>query len=181
MNLKEAVVAKIHRDYLEEHKNDHPFPLDGSNWSRLAAMRLDHAYHENAHRCHLCENLLTRLHSLDSPFAHERRAAIRALSYWLVQDLSKQAFPMPFHIDETQKERTLQYLDTLSTNPESLRVAEQQWLDRRQKAWNPLPGKYWGADTTEEFESHPLPDGAIERKRSAESEQEIENVEIAIT
>ena len=39
-----------HRNYLKQHENEYPFPLDGSNWARLVSIRLKLARRADADR-----------------------------------------------------------------------------------------------------------------------------------
>lgn len=139
-----------HRHYLEEHIADRPFPLDGTDWSRLVSLRLEH---EDRSECKnsACEDLLTRLHSIGTPLPHERKAIKQALHYWFLTGL-KQYKPMPLGEQSDSGMHALEVLTTLKSDA-ALEEAERQWMKKRVKAWRLSPGGFWVADRGESSES----------------------------
>jgi hypothetical protein len=130
--IMEELEHRRHISLMQKHIKDAQFPLDGSEWARLVQLRLDHEHH--ACDCHRCTNLLTRLHSKDSPFKGDRVAVQRALHHWFFHNVHDQ-WSSPWPMGETSGVHALKTLTTLGSSVQGLAAVEKQWLMERNKAW----------------------------------------------
>lgn len=136
-----------HRTYLLEHMNDHSFPLDGSDWSRLIQMRLKHEHEKGEPACDNCLDFLDKIKSSDQLASHERCAIQAALRHWFLAGTAP--------LDEQGNEKRVdQILRTLaaSRTPMTPEEAEKEWLSKRSHAYS-TEGKYWVSQQGEAFES----------------------------
>ncbi len=171
-----------HLNYLREHEKDEPFPLDGSQWSRLVSMRL-HREHYSDCRCQDCDNLLTRLHSLNSPLALQRSGVFRAMHYWFLHGDDLYPGNWRFSDQPTMDQSAIKILKDMGGLTPSLTEAEKLWLAQRTRAWTeearreaellaesefPEDGlkkigtkesKYWSEAAGEYYESRPTTGG----------------------
>lgn len=136
-----------HRAYLLEHINDHSFPLDGSDWSKLVQMRLKHQHQRSEPSCDSCQDFLDKIKSPEGPASHERRTIQAAIRHWFLSGTA----PLDEHGSE---KRVDQLLRTLSSGkiPMTPEEAEREWLSKRSHTYGP-EGKYWMSQQGEAFES----------------------------
>lgn len=143
-------IGAAHLHYLADHLGEHPFPVDGSDWSRLVAMRLEHEYYHPEAQCKQCEDLLTKLQHPHSTLERERHSSAWGMQHWFV--VASDQYKPPLDIDEAGI-HALKALSQINNN-NALEEAEKQWLQKRTKAWIPaVPGGFWIAQRGEEFES----------------------------
>lgn len=151
-----------HRKYLSKHRGEYPFPVDGSDWSRLVQMRLAHDHKAKEPACDECRDFLSQLHSENDRLAHEFSSIRLALHHWFLTGTNRHVVA---GCEEAPAEQILRNLelryDTLT--PER---AEREWVERHRgrPAEN---GRYWVAGRGEAFESaKQLPD-RLERQTAA--------------
>lgn len=124
-------MTAAHKRYFEQHANEHPFPLDGSDWTRLVAMRLDN---DESHEDDTVKDgdFLEKVHSLSSPLGHERAQIHDSHVHWFTirggkkRELSKE--------EEDAGTHALRVLSQVSKN-KTLKDWEKDWLKKRVKAW----------------------------------------------
>ncbi|MBX9688204.1 MAG: hypothetical protein K2X27_15960 [Candidatus Obscuribacterales bacterium] len=100
--LSASIEHLFHDRYLRRHQNDHPFPLDGSEWARLVSERLERARHPSC-LCDGCLNFLSRLHGNKSLLDRERAGVRCAMHYWFLQGQSMYREKLGFS-DEQSRE-----------------------------------------------------------------------------
>lgn len=146
-------MSPLHKQYFEQHKLEHPFPLNGSDWCRLVQMRLNHADHEDKCDCVECENLLTRLHSLYSLFPHVRGAERFGVLHWFSKECQPQR---AFGEEQNSGNHALKVLRDLGPPIDALRAAERDWCNTRTRVMQAPPSGEWLGEDHEQRELKPL-------------------------
>jgi hypothetical protein len=133
-------MTAAHKKYLEQHAGETPFPLDGSDWSRLVAMRLEDLDAEGNSDHHYHEDLLDQCHSLGSPLAHERAQLHDSHVHWFTVRGGKKREMV--QEQENSGNHALRVLAQVSGN-KTLKDFEKDWLKKRMKSWvgDREPGK----------------------------------------
>lgn len=151
-----------HRDYLREHINDHPFPVDGSDWSKLVQMRLKHEHEKSEPACNECLDFLDRVKSAEGLASHEQHMIRSAMRHWFLSG----AAPLDA---ADRKSRVDQILRTLSTDrtPMTPEEAERDWLAKRSQTYRVVPGRYWVSQEGEAFESRNQLPARLEKQLTA--------------
>jgi hypothetical protein len=185
MKTMKSIEELKHARYLRLHENEEQFPLDGSEWARLVALRLHEQHHPKC-VCSDCDDFWVRLHSIGGPLGHERLAIQRSLHYWFLQGAEHYGYQ--FTPEETSQEKAWRTLAILSSNPESLAEAERSWLAAKQQTFDTKlqkqegnGEKYWvTGGGSEMWESRPLPrdvrQRALARDLDPDSEQPVEEL-----
>lgn len=135
--LKEQMETEVHQRYYKQHCEEDPFPLDGSDWSRLVALRLQRIRHPH---CCTWDNFLTRLHSEHSPLEREHQLHCAFMGYWFLNPYVH--YP---HANEGDNDAASAWSDVAlrSVLPEILQEAEKQWVRPITKAFEVSPYKFW--------------------------------------
>lgn len=87
-----------HQHYLSSHLKDDKFPLDGSDWARMVAMRLRRQSKRKSANGDIECNFWFKIHSKDSPLFHERKEAQRSMNHWFNLELEYHA-PLVFRTE----------------------------------------------------------------------------------
>lgn len=122
--------------YLRMHEGDERFPLDGSNWARLVAMRLL-LRRDNFRR------FLAILHSDNSPLYRERKAFQRGINHWFV-GANRYEVPYRFSSVDANDDPVWRHMvHTMVDNEESKlaalsqrhRFSNSSWASSDRSAW----------------------------------------------
>lgn len=144
----ESLLTEAHNQYLRRHLAEDPFPLDGSDWSRLVALRLHRARHPH---CCSWENLLTRLHSSDSPLEREHLLHSTYLNYWFLNPYLH--YPHLHREVEDADVNNKNWSDVAlrSVMPEVLEEVEKQWLRPASKLFELSPSMFWVDEVAQDW------------------------------
>lgn len=143
--LAEALEVEAHNRYLRKHLEEDPFPLDGSDWSRLVALRLQRSRHPH---CCTWDNLLTRLHSTESPLEREHLLHSTFLNYWFLNPY----LHYPHLHEEGEEMRGWDRVEITKFMPEILEEVEKQWVHSpKAKLFELSPSKFWIDEVTSEW------------------------------
>lgn len=131
----ELIETQRHRAYFTEHKYEHPFPVDGSNWARLVKMRLDRDGRELAPvACLHQEGFWNWLHKFTGPLIHERRGFQRATHHWFLLNGKNFVLPWKHRTSATKADLAQELLHHLEDpESESLDYIESAWLENRRE------------------------------------------------
>jgi nucleotide-binding universal stress UspA family protein len=155
-------LTREHRKYLSQHRGEYPFPVDGSDWSRLVQMRLAHDHKAEEPACDECRDFLSQLHSGDDRLSHELSSMRLALHHWFLTGTNRHVVA---GFDEAPTEQILRNLE-LSYDKLTPERAERDWVERH-GGRTAEKGRYWITGRGEAFESaKQLPD-RLERQTAA--------------
>ncbi|MBY0552521.1 MAG: hypothetical protein K2W95_34890 [Candidatus Obscuribacterales bacterium] len=143
--LAEALEVEAHNKYLRKHLEEDPFPLDGSDWSRLVALRLQRSRHPH---CCTWDNFLTRLHSSDSPLEREHLLHSTFLNYWFLNPY----LHYPHLHEEGDEMKGWDRVELTKFMPEILEEVEKQWVHSPGvKLFEPSPSRFWIDEVTHDW------------------------------
>jgi hypothetical protein len=152
-----------HEKYLEQHKDEYPFPLNGTDWARLVALHKTIDHHKEC-KCSPCKDFFDVMHE-GGLKEHEHESARRAIKYWFW--LGKQnGYATDTYVPEkTSREESLELLARLSADPVLLAETEKKWLKFKMKMFTDKDEversekqPYWNESAAEMWESRPNPE-----------------------
>lgn len=127
--LLDKTSSRERQAYLDAHKKEYPFPLDGSDWAREIREHQFFERHPNC-RCQSCQNLLTRLRDKDSFLKRQHNVIQRALHHWFLHD-AKLAYWMNDQLTAEELAKLTVKLEANAPQEESLDETEARWLSKK--------------------------------------------------
>lgn len=153
VHIEDFIELARHKAFLAEHEKEFPFPVDGSDWSRLVSTRRSHEHHVQ-YDAHLNPDFWYWVHSERGPIRHERRAFQRALHHWFL--IGSDSYNLPWVEDQTRRELALQAISDFvkEKNKKNLSEFETDWItgSSAAKVWRPKASQHWLAEDSENFE-----------------------------
>lgn len=159
LSIQELLESAQHKAYLQEHADEYPFPIDGSEWSRLVAARISHEHHLECD-LHLHEDFWFWLHYDKSFLKHERQTYQRALHHWFLTGSDSYELPWYHSGQPTQQELAWHFLHEINKDKQHKDLAEieSEWIrgGAAAKVWLPAKSPHWFNTDPEAGESRPM-------------------------
>ncbi len=160
LSLQELLEAAKHKAYFADHQGEFPFPIDGSEWSRLVSTRISHEHHLNFDK-HRVQDFWTWLHHSSGPVKRQRKTIQRALHHWFLLGSDSYGLPWYEYGKETNRQIAWTALHNLQRMKEQseLSEVESDWMkdSSAAKVWLPKSSKHWIGGDAENWEPRPNP------------------------